>query len=163
MNYSTAIFLINKNARAIVATYEAEDNAKRTVFKTLDHDIKTGDFVIVPTDTRHKMTVCKVVDTDVDVDFDSATPMLWVISRIFRAPHEEILAQEQVAIQAIKSAEVRKKRDEMRDALFKDHLETLKALPIAAMNGNGDPPPAHPKAKVFHREDYPPAKDIDVF
>ncbi len=140
LNYSTAIFLINKHARAISATYEAEDNAKRTIFKTLDQDIAVGDFVVVPTDTRHKMTVVKVVEVDVDVDFDSTTTVHWVIGVVDRAYHEDLLKQESEAIKVIKSAELRKKRDELREAMFKDHLETIKALPLAAMNGDHKEP-----------------------
>ena len=83
MNHSTAIFLINNDVRAIAVTYEKIDLAKDTtkmmkyqaaylsggrlpdgavVFKTMDTAIKVDDFVIVPTDTRHGMTVCKVVE-----------------------------------------------------------------------------------------------------
>lgn len=36
MNYTTAIFLINKNARAMAVTYEAGDTASREIVKTLD-------------------------------------------------------------------------------------------------------------------------------
>lgn len=141
MNYSTAIFLINKHCRAVLATYEAEDNAKRAMFKTLDPNISVGDFVVVPTDTRHKMTVCKIVETDVDVDFDSPTSVLWIIGKIETSPHEQCLGQEQKAIQVIKSAELRKKRDDLRQAMFADHLDTIKALPIAAVNGDGPEAP----------------------
>lgn len=140
MNYSIAVFLINKNVRAVMGTYESDDNAKRTLFKTLDESIAVGDFVVVPTDTRHKMTVVKVVEVDVDVDFDAPGPVQWVIGRIDRSGHDKVLAQEAVAVQAIKSAELRKKREDLRHAMFADHVETLKALPIAAMNGDSEPP-----------------------
>lgn len=142
MNYSTAVFLINKHVRAILATYEAEEKAVRTMFKTLDDTIRVGDFVIVPTDTRHKMTVCKVVECDVDVDFDSSVPVAWVIGKVDRAAHERTLAEEAQAVQAIKSAETQRKRDELRKSLMGAHVETIKALPIYA---NGEPTPA-PKA-----------------
>lgn len=77
MNYSTAIFLINKDVRAIAVTYEKidmnQDTTKMkfsapylsggklptgaTVFKTMDPKVKVDDYVTVPTDTRHGMTV----------------------------------------------------------------------------------------------------------
>ena len=136
MNYSTAVFLINKHVRAVVATYEAGENAPRTTFKTLDPSIMAGDLVIVPTDTRHKMTVVKIVETDVDVDFDGTATMHWVIGKVDDEPYKKVLAQETSAIATIKSAELRQKRDNLRNALFKDHQETLKALPIAAINGD---------------------------
>lgn len=134
MNYSTAIFLINKNARGIAVTYEDEVNAKREIVKTLDQSINIDDYVIVQTDTRHKMTVVKVVETDVDFDLDSNTKMNWIVGRVDADSFQKILIQEQQAIQAIKKAELRQKRDTLRDNLLKDHLETIKALPISEMN-----------------------------
>lgn len=136
MNYSMAIFLINKNARAVLATYESDENARRTAFKTLDDTIAEGDYVIVSTETRHGMTVVKVVEVDVDLDFDSSTPVEWVIGRVERADYEQLLKDEQVAIRAIKSAELRKKREDLRKTMFADHIETLTALPIVVINGN---------------------------
>lgn len=147
MNYSTSVFLINNHVRAVLATYEEGDSAKRTVFKTLDPDISEGDYVIVPTDTRHKMTVCKVVETDVDVDFDDPTPVGWIIGKVELTDHEKVLAQEAEAIKAIKSAELRQKREALRNAMFADHVETLKALPIAAINGDDDEPSPEPTDK----------------
>lgn len=136
MNYSMAIFLINKNARAVLATYESDEAAKRTAFKTLDDTIAEGDYVIVPTETRHEMTVVKVVEVDVDLDFDSNEYVEWVIGRVERADYEQLLKEEQVAIRAIKSAELRKKREDLRKTMFADHVETLKALPIVVINGD---------------------------
>ena len=137
MNYSTAVFLINKNVRGVLATYESDSGAQKTLFKTLDDTISVDDYIIVPTDTRHKMTVCKVAETDVDVDFDSVVKVEWIIGRIDRSSYEQTLKEEAVAIQQIKSAELRKKRDDLREALFADHVEALKALPISAINGDG--------------------------
>lgn len=142
MNYSTAVFLINKHVRCILATYEADEKAKRTQFKTLDDAIKIGDFVIVPTDTRHKMTVCKVVDVDVDVDFDSQEQMQWVIGIVDLADHSQVLSQEAKAIQTIKSAELREKRTKLADALFANTKDDLKTLEIADMNGGTEKPAA---------------------
>lgn len=133
MNYTTAIFLINDKARAILATYEKprndSDRPSKTLFKTLDPTIKAGDYIVVPTDTRHGMTVVQVSDIDVDVDFDSHVQVQWVIGKVDLADAEQIKAQEQNAIDAIKSAEKRRKRDELRASLIADS-DALKALPI---------------------------------
>lgn len=141
MNYSTAVFLINKNLRAVTATYEAEENAKRTLFKTLDQTLTVGDFVVVQTDTRHKMTVCRITEVDVDVDFDSQTRVDWIVGKVDAKAHVETLAQEQAAIQAIKSAELRTKRETLRDSMLANHVEGLKTLAIADMGA------ATPEAK----------------
>ncbi len=117
MNLSTAVFLINDNARAVLVTYEAHDGAPRTMFKTFDKSIKVDDFVVVPTDTRHKLTVCKVVAVDVDVDFDSSTQVAWLVGKVNLADVNQIKEQEEKAIEAIKAAEKLKKRRELQNSM----------------------------------------------
>lgn len=121
MNYSTAIFLINKGARAIKATYEADEKATRELFKTLDPTIKEGDLVVVETNTRHNMTVCKVVEVDVDFDIESSTPVRWIISKVDQAAYDSLKVHEDNAIKAIKSAELRRKREELAKSLLADN------------------------------------------
>ena len=137
MNFSKSIFLINNNVRAVTAIYE--EGGKPAVFKTMDPMIAVGDFVVVPTDTRLKMTVCRVTEVDVDVDFDDSIQMTWVIATLDLDEYNLLLKQEAQAITAIKSAEVRQKREALRSALFADHMDTLKALPIAAMEDGAAP------------------------
>lgn len=134
MNYTTAVFLINNAVRAVICTYEAEDKAPRTMFKTLDKTIHVGDLVVVPTNTRHNMTVCKVVETDVDVDFDNQACVQWIVGKVDATQYQITVAQEADAITAIKSAEKTKKRNELRDAMMADVVE-LKALPITGTIG----------------------------
>lgn len=145
MNLSTAIFLINNKVRAIHAIYEAIDEPaqrhgnppKVTMFKTLDQTIKVDDFIVVPTDTRHKMTVVKVTETDVDVDFESSANVHWIIGRVDRRPYEDLLVREGETVKAIQSATRRKKRDDLRETMLADHVQDLKLLPMASMNGEG--------------------------
>lgn len=137
MNYSTAIFLISDKARALLCTYECGENAKRTLFKTLDQTIGVDDYVVVPTDTRHKMTVVKVVEIDVEPDFDTAEDVAWVIGVVHREDYEVLKAQEGDAIAKIKAAEKRKKREELRAALIADAEADLKALPIYTVESGG--------------------------
>ena len=142
MNYSTAVFLINPHIRAVVGQYENKETAPTVVYKTLDTSIKVGDYVIVPTNTRHNMTIVKITATDVDVDFDSNVQMTWVIGRVDKTAYEEVLVQEQTAIQAIKSAETRRKRDQLRDAMLKDYEEQIKFLPITTAGNDESATPA---------------------
>jgi hypothetical protein len=132
MNHTKSVFLINDHVRAILAIYD--EGQKPSMFKTLDDTIMKGDLIVVPTDTRVKMTVCRVVETDVDVDFDDPAPMHWVVERISTSAHEKTLQEEAQAVAAIKSAELRQKRDSLRKAMFADHIETLKALPISSID-----------------------------
>jgi hypothetical protein len=139
MNYSTAVFLINNEVRAVKGVYQDEGNT--AIFKTLDKTIKKDDLVVVPTTTRHKMTVFKITETDVDVDMDSQVKIDWIIQKVDEAPYKVLLEQENDAIQKIKSAEIRKKRTELREALFKDQEATLAGLALAH---TGDAPAAVP-------------------
>ncbi len=130
MNYSTAVFLINDSVRAIAVDYEP--TGKRTIFKTLDADIKVDDFVVVPTGTRHGMTVVRVVEVDSDVDYDAPQPVEWVVQRVDRSEYDQTVAQEAEAIKAVKSAEVRKKREDLAAAMLKDHGGIIGSLAIAS-------------------------------
>ena len=139
MNYSTALMLINNNIRAIRCTYEPDVENRlspRTLFKTLDKSIVVGDFVVVPTNTRHKMTVVQVVEVDADVDFDSDVQVEWIICKVSIADHLQITAEEERAIKSIKDAEKLRKRNGLRDSLLAHESETLKSLPIATMGND---------------------------
>ncbi len=139
MNYSTAVFLVNDTIRAIKATYETADNATKAMFKTLDKSVAVGDFLVVPTNTRHGMTVVKVTDVDVDVDFDSVTQVDWVVSKIYKTNYEAVLKLEAGAIEQIKSAEKNKRKNELKAALIADNPEL--AVSFDALNGTALPSP----------------------
>ncbi len=132
MNYSTSVFLINNQVRAVKATYEP--GGVPSVFKTLDDRIKEDDIIVVPSTTRHELTTCKVVEVDVDVDFDDGRKIDWIVCAVSTQEYKKIIEQEQEAIKAIKSAELRQKRASLREAMFADHMESLKALPIASVD-----------------------------
>lgn len=129
MNYSKAIFLISDKVRAVAVTYEEGDKAPQTLFKTLNPDIKVDDFVVVETGTRHHMTVCKVVEVDVDLDVDDDVEIKWIIGTVQTADFDSLVQQERDAIAKIKSAEKRRKREELAKSLLAD-AEGLKELPI---------------------------------
>lgn len=131
MNNSTAVFLLNDKVRCVQATYETGDHAPKTLFKTVDQTIVVDDLVIVPTNTRHCFTVVKVTAVDVEFDIDTPTNMEWVVSKLDKTGHETLLAQEAEAISMIRSAEKRKKKEALREAVFADQSEKLRALPIA--------------------------------
>lgn len=141
MNYSTAVFLINKDVQAVACSYEVHPDGKPvtplTIYKSLDKTLKSGDYVVVPTDTRHKFTVVRVEQVGAEIDLDSGTQLKWIVSKFDREAYAGMLTQEQAAIDVIKSAELRRKRDELRKAVMIDQTaETeLKALPIY-LNGN---------------------------
>lgn len=148
MNYSKAIFLINKKVRAIKVSYEKPsgtnpnydskgNSIKLTMHKTMDPDVKVGDFVVVPTKTRHNMTICRVEEVDVDPCFEDSVEIEWIIAVVDKDVYEAHVEQEAVAINKIKSAELKKKRQELAEALIADAGDEIKELPIFDQNGKG--------------------------
>lgn len=137
MNSSTAIFLINPHARAVNCIYESDANKSQTpyTFKTLDQDIKVGDLVVVPTDTRHNLTVVKVVEVDVDLDIDTPNQIKWVIGKVDLETHNDLLAMETDALAKIKASQLRKKREQLAKDLLDDHRSAIQALPISMATG----------------------------
>ena len=136
MNYSTAIFLIRKDIRAVSVSYEVDAEGKGirpfVTFKTADHTVAAGDYVIIPTDTRHKMTVARVEEVDLDIDFNSAKQVDWLVGSVDRGVYDEILEREGEAIAAIKSAEKRRLQDELKEKLLADNpdLQMLGTIDI---------------------------------
>lgn len=128
MDNSKIVFLINDQARAVMGTYE--DTAAPEMFKTLDQSVAVGDMVAVQSTTRHKITVVKVTAVDVDVNFDSATPLKWIVQRLDAPAFEAILASEAQAISAVQQAELRRKKQELRKTMFADHEESIAALTL---------------------------------
>lgn len=125
MNYSTAIFLINNDVRAVSVSYEQDSEGKGikpfTLYKTFDPDVVVGDHVAIPTGTRHGMTVARVEEVDVEVDVDFNGTMNWLVDRVDTSQRDAIEAQEADAIATIKSAEKKARQDELRAKLIADN------------------------------------------
>lgn len=140
MNYSTAVMLINENIIAVSVTYEPDHSdtskVKRTTFKTLDKSIQSGDLVVVPTDTRHKFTIAKVDEVDVEVDFESSTQIGWIAGKAPTEEYKKILGNENEMISVVKASEKRAKREEIRKNMMGLQEENkLESLAIANMGG----------------------------
>lgn len=129
MDNSRIVFLINDQVRAIKAKYE--DNGPAEMFKTFDATLAVGDLAVVQSGTRHMMTVVKVTEVDVDVNFDGATAIQWVVQKIDTPAFDAILAQEGQAISAVQAAELRRKKEELRRTMFKDHEASIASLALA--------------------------------
>ena len=147
MNYSKAIFLINDDVIAVRCSYapaagttvpvplDKEPKFNRpeewTTFKTFNKDLKVGDYVVVPSGTRWGVTVCRVAEVDIDLDLETGEDVGWIIGRVSLEDYKRLQAQEEQAIAAIKSAQKRKKREELKEAMLADMPEEqLKTLPI---------------------------------
>lgn len=146
MNYSTAVFLINSNVRCVICTYD-QGAAPGRAFKTLDKTIVAGDYVVVPSPQHHRMAVCVVTEVDVEVDFDSTVTVDWIVAKVDLVAHAATVGMEAQAIATIKSAEVRRKKTELRDALMADSAASIKALPITLLGQALPAPTAKAKRK----------------
>jgi hypothetical protein len=118
MNLSTAIMLVNKEVRPVKVSYEPDTKGNPGVyFKTLDPSIKTDDYVVVPTGTRHGMTVCKVTEIDYVVDFNTTTQYMWVVGKVDKHAYEGILKQEQTVLDRIGKAEENRMRKQLAESM----------------------------------------------
>lgn len=146
MNYSTALFLVRSDVRAVDVSYEvdAEGKGKRPFipFKTMDPTIKVGQYVVIPTGTRHDMTVVRVEEVDVEIDLDSPAQVSWVVGPVDVAPYEAIIAAENDAIAAIKSAEKRRKQEELAAKLVADNPDLQRLKEFGAPSALPAPPEA---------------------
>lgn len=130
MDNSRIVFLINDTVRAVKGKYE--DNGAAEMFKTFDQTIAVGDLAVVQSGTRHNMTVVKITEIDVDVNFDSTIAIPWVVQKVDKAMFDEVLAQEAQAISAVQAAELRRKKEELRKTMFKDHEDSIAALSLTS-------------------------------
>jgi hypothetical protein len=140
MNLNTAIFLYDENVRAVAVEYEAvEDNPSRklAIFKTFDQTLEPGNIVAVPTSTRVGFTACRVVETEVQVDLDTKTPIPWIAGRLDTPAFEKLKQQEQAFLSAMRKVQHDAERKKMRDAV--GNMEGVEKA-IAALPKPGDAP-----------------------
>lgn len=120
MNYSTAILVLNPDARCLKVTYEVDTVhtvAPREMFKTFDKSLKVGDYVVVPTTTRHNLTVCKVVEVDVDDWMDVSKEIGWIVGSVDMEDAIKVKSWEAAAIESLKDSEKRKRRRELQASM----------------------------------------------
>ena len=149
MNYSLAAFLVSDDVRAVdcvyhtLCSYKKEENRTvteekdlpRYTFKTFDKSIEIGDLVFVPAGGRHGIVVVKVVDVDVEVDFDSKFNYKWIMGKVDDGPYKKVLEQEEAMIEQCKAAEKQHKKKELAEKLF-EHMDPREAKKIKLI-GNG--------------------------
>ncbi len=157
LNYSTAVMLFDERIRAVNTIYKpdavnadgtSKRNEVRTMYKTLDHSIKKGDLVVVPTEPhhRHGATVVMVDEVDVEVDFDSQVQVKWIVAKVDDAPYIQTLADEEKWIAQIKASETRKKRENIR-ANMKEMLAEVGVTSVPQLGGpTTDQPEQLPEA-----------------
>lgn len=135
MHDSNRIFLASDTVRAVKGIFETDVNdqptAKRELFKTFNAGLKAGDLVNVETGTRHKCSVVKIVEVDVDIDIESNEPTRWIIGKVDTSEYDKFQAMEAEMISEMKKAELKAKRDDMREKVMGRHADILQNSAIA--------------------------------
>lgn len=133
MDNSKIVFLINDQVRAVRAVYEETSNKTQQVyvFKTLDQTLAVDDLAVVESGTRHGFTIVKLIEVDVDLNFDDPAETKWVVAGVRMEDFSAIKKQEAAAISAVQQAELRRKKAELRATMFKDHEESIAQLALA--------------------------------
>lgn len=141
-NHSRVVFVVNDDVRCVLCSYEGDwkqDNGKIvppprdqwTEYKTFNQNLKVGDFVVVPTNTRHGMTVVRVEEINVTPDVKSSKTMNWVIDVVDRAGYEDVLEVEKGMIDQIKVIDRERERREIRKTILGDNEEHAKKISFA--------------------------------
>ena len=127
------IFLLSDTVRGVRVQYDPKDtNKKGYLFKSMDESLEEDDLVIIPTDSRHGMTVGKVMGFDDEIDLDMDMELKWILGRVDTQAADSIIEQEQTAITAADRAEKDKRRKELREALMEQTGGALEKLAITS-------------------------------
>lgn len=138
MEASRLVFVLNERAMMIKGRYDVEGAAEEN-FKTLDRNIKIGDFVVVESKARHGLSVVMVTDVNCIIDLKGSTPIKWVVQRLDMAAHKLVLDAERSAMEGVQAAELRAEMDELRAKMFKDKEARNSGLALAHI-GDADVP-----------------------
>lgn len=148
MNYSIAVLLLNSNIQLVACSYEPSTTKdvppSTTLFKTFKKDLKIGDYVTVPTNTRHGYTVVRVEKVGVQLDPHTQTKIEWLVEQFDVRAHDKLLALENIAIEKVKGQEAKRQAAELRKTMGLDDPE-ISGLAIAnTIDGEAValPPPA---------------------
>jgi phosphoribosyl 1,2-cyclic phosphodiesterase len=131
MDNSVIVPLINDDCRLMKVAYE--DGGSASIMKTLDPTIKVDDLVVVQSGTRWEMTVAKVTEVDIDINFEIQRDVKWIVTRICEKTFDHIKSMEVEAINAVQAAEKKRKKDELRASVMAHHEQQINSLQIANM------------------------------
>ena len=143
MNFNTAIFLVNDKCRGVTLAWEWCDHdgkaangqpVKTDLFKTFDPHVKKGDLVLGETQSRHKLCVYRVVETDVEVDLETTAYIPWIVERISGAALQRLRDMETEMVETIKRKDKERRRAELAQTMLKDYGEEIKNLAAATVD-----------------------------
>lgn len=167
MNPSLSSFVVESACRAIRVEYDPDNKSNNNpsyLFKTLDPTLTKGDFVVVPTITRHGMTVVKIVEVDMIVNYDSNDNYQWIIGKVDKTAFDSLLAQDSVVINKIARIEQEKKKRELLAAMgiADGDVPNYEQVAIAAPSAPARPAPPviEPIKPQRHTPRTEPSDDI---
>lgn len=128
MNLSASIMLVNEAIRPVRVEYDPDVYKNNTqvdnYFMTFDRDLKKDDLVIVPTKTRHKFTVVKVIEIDFAVDFhNSNIEWRWVAGSVDLAQYNSILETDKKVRDRVAKGQENKMRGELKAAMGMERID----------------------------------------
>lgn len=131
MHKSRNVFLMPNAPLCIVCSYNPVDEFKKTPtnqyhdrnlreFKSFDESLEKGDYVVIPTGSRHGMTVVQVHEVGAEADIDSDTEVPWIIGKVDKSNYEEMQATEDRINKVFRAAEIRRRQAEKTKDLMDD-------------------------------------------
>ena len=132
MHESRNIFLISDDVYCVRCSYDKDsfdEGVDIKEYKTFDDSLVPGDYVAIPTKTRHKMTVVRVEEVKAEPDLETSAAIDWIIGKVDTEMFNQNVAAERRANEQIKAAQRRKKREELREALAIDASAVKAFLP----------------------------------
>lgn len=132
MNYSTLVFLVNDQARAVNAIYESTEGAKKYLFKTFDQTLKVGDHCVVESTLKSSIGLAVVRITELDVEFDLETDvqLKWLIGKVDQTSYLQGLSDEDAAIKKVRAKEMLKKKADLIATMNLDEA-TIQSMALA--------------------------------
>lgn len=147
-NKSTMVFIYDQSTRLIKLVYDPEREKDFSYGKTDDPHIQPGQYVVVRSKTRHKLTVSKVAEVDLPFDPSYGGEVQRIVGVVGMANLEAIEAKEEQALEIIQAADLRAQREELQETVLKHATAELRELGI--MKGPAQiesaAPPPHPLA-----------------
>lgn len=130
-NYSAIAALLSDDVVGYGCSFTAltktgKATSKVYVFKGLRDSYEAEDCVVVPGASDY--AVAYIVEANLELDFDSTLVYKWVIDKVDFTAYDDIIEQEESAIDKIKSAKKRKGREEIKEALLADVADDIPVL-----------------------------------
>lgn len=113
MHDSRQVFLLDDNVKCVSGKYEVGHSASTEEFKTGLNGIEVGDYIVVPTDTRQKMTVVRVDEIDIEPDLESDIKMDWVMCKVPKTEYDATMASEKAFTDRNRIAIRKRKKQEL--------------------------------------------------